>query len=99
MVLGHEGCGAVTAALDAKFRRAHEPERIEALVRMIEPGLKDIDPRLPPESQLGAAVEANVRWSMKQLAELPEAKKALQEKRFELVGAVYELRTGRVCLL
>jgi hypothetical protein len=36
---------------------------------------------------------------MKQLAELPEAKKALQEKRFELVGAVYELRTGRVRLL
>ena len=31
VVLGHEGCGAVTAALDAKFKRAREPERIEAL--------------------------------------------------------------------
>jgi carbonic anhydrase len=99
MVLGHEGCGAVTAALDAKFKRAHEPERIEALVRMIEPGLKDIDARLPPQKQLSAAVEANVRWSMQQLAELPEAKRALKEKRFELVGAVYELATGRVRLL
>jgi carbonic anhydrase len=49
VVLGHEGCGAVTAALDAKFKRAREPERIEALVRMIEPGLKDIDPKLSPE--------------------------------------------------
>jgi carbonic anhydrase len=99
MVLGHEGCGAVTAALDAKFKRAHEPERIEALVRMIEPGLKDIDPKLSPEKQLSAAVEANVRWSMKQLAEMPEAKKALEEKRFEMVGAVYELATGSVRLL
>jgi carbonic anhydrase len=33
VVLGHEGCGAVIAALGAKFGRAHEPERIEALVR------------------------------------------------------------------
>jgi carbonic anhydrase len=99
VVLGHEGCGAVTAALDAKFKRAHEPERIEALVRMIEPGLKDIDPKLPLEKQLSAAVEANVRWSMKQLAQLPEAKKTLKEKRFEMVGAVYDLETGKVRLL
>jgi carbonic anhydrase len=99
VVLGHEGCGAVTAALDAKFGRAREPERIEALVRMIEPGLKDIDPKLPPERQLRAAVEANVRWSMQQLAGLPEAKKALAEKRVEMLGAVYELETGKVRLL
>jgi carbonic anhydrase len=99
MVLGHAGCGAVTAALDAKFKRAHEPERIEALARMIQPGLKDIDPRLPPDKQLSAAVEANVRWSMRQLAELPEAKKAMEEKRLELVGAVYDLKTGKVRLL
>jgi carbonic anhydrase len=99
MVLGHEGCGAVTAALDAKLRGAHEPERIEVLVRMIEPGLKDIDPKLPADKLLSKAVEANVRWSMKQLAELPEIKKVLEEKRFEMVGAVYDLETGRVRLL
>ncbi len=99
VVLGHEGCGAVTAALDAKFRRAHEPERIEALVRMIEPGLKDIDPALAPDKQLSAAVEANVRWSIKQLSEFPEPKKAIEEKRFELVGAVYGLATGQVHML
>jgi carbonic anhydrase len=99
VVLGHEGCGAVTAALDAKSKRAHEPGRIEALVRMIEPSLKDIDPKLPQDKQLSAAVEANVRWSMKQLAQLPEAKKALEEKVFEMAGAVYDLETGKVRLL
>ena len=99
MVLGHEGCGAVTAALDAKFKRAREPERIEALVRMLEPGLKEIDPNLSPDKQLSAAVEANVRWSLKQIAQLPEAKKSLEEKRFEMVGAVYELKTEKVRLL
>jgi carbonic anhydrase len=99
VVLGHEGCGAVTAALDAKFKRAHELERIETPVRMIEPGLKDIDPKLPPEKQLSAAIRGNVRWSMKQLAELPEGKKALEEKRLEMIGAVYDLETGKVRLL
>jgi carbonic anhydrase len=79
--------------------RAREPERIEALVRMIEPGLKDIDPKLPPEQQLSAAVKANVRWSMTQFAELPEVKKALKDKRLEMVGAVYDLETGKVSLL
>jgi carbonic anhydrase len=99
VVLGHEGCGAVTAALDAKFKRAREPKRIEALVRMIEPGLKDIDPQLSPEKQLSAAVKANVRWSMVQLAELPEVKKSLTDRQLEMIGAVYDLETGKVSML
>jgi len=99
VVLGHEGCGAVTAALDAKFKRASEPERIEALVRMIEPGLKDIDAKLSPERQLSAAVKANVRWSMTQLAELTEVKRALKDKRLEMIGAVYDLEKGKVSVL
>jgi carbonic anhydrase len=47
VVLGHEGCGAVKAALAAKFQRAKHPERIQQLVELIEPGLKKIDPSYP----------------------------------------------------
>jgi hypothetical protein len=36
---------------------------------------------------------------MTQLAELPEARKALKERRFEMIGAVYHLETGNVSLL
>ena len=96
VVLGHENCGAVSAALASIYHRAEHPERIEALVKMIEPGLKDLDPKLMGEAQLKAAVEANVRWSMHQIAESPEGKKALEEKRFDMVGAVYQLETGAV---
>lgn len=99
VVLGHEGCGAVTAALNAKFKQAKEPKYIEAVVKLIEPGLKNLDAKLTGPAQLNAAVEANVRWSMRQLAELPESKKALEEKHFEVVGAVYELTTGAVRFL
>ena len=46
-----------------------------------------------------AAVEANVRWSMGQLLETPEAKARLVEGTTKLVGGVYELESGRVRFL
>ena len=48
---------------------------------------------------MAAAVEANVRWSMHQLLETPEAKTRQAEGLMKLVGAVYELETGRVRVL
>lgn len=97
VVLGHEGCGAVKAALSAKFHRAKHPERIAQLVEMIEPGLERIDPNQSAAGQLRAGVEANVRWSMHQLLSTPEARQALLEKQdILIVGAVYELSTGKV---
>jgi hypothetical protein len=42
---------------------------------------------------------ATKRWSMRQLAETPEGRRALRERRAMLVGAVHELRTGRVRVL
>jgi carbonic anhydrase len=97
VVLGHEGCGAVKAALAAKFHRAKHPERIAQLVELIEPGLERIDPKQSAADQLKAGVEANVRWSMHQVLSTPEARQAFLEKRDVLiVGAVYELSTGKV---
>ena len=43
------------------MNRDEDPEYIETLVGMIEPGLKDLDPKLTGAAQLTAAVEANVR--------------------------------------
>lgn len=99
MVLGHEGCGAVQAALAAKFKGAREHSRIELLLQDLLPGLEDIDPLLPHEQQLDRAVEANVRWSMRQVFDTPEGRASLEEGRKKMVGAVCELATGRVRLL
>jgi carbonic anhydrase len=99
VVLGHEGCGAVQAALAMKFQGARERERITLLLENILPGLRDIDAKLAPQKQLQAAVEANVRWSMRQLLETPEGKARMAEGVVKLVGAVYALKTGRVRFL
>lgn len=99
LVLGHEGCGAVQAALASKFRGARERSRIERLLDTITPGLDGISPDAPPEEQLKAGVEANVRWSMRQLMATPEAQARAAKGDMKLVGAVYELTTGRVRFL
>jgi len=99
VVLGHEGCGAVQAALAVKWQGAREPARIAQLLQNITPGLRDISAELTPQAQLTAAVEANVRWSMHQLLETPEARARLAEGVMKLVGAIYELKTGRVRFL
>jgi carbonic anhydrase len=99
VVLGHEGCGAVMAALENKLEGVRQRSRIQLLVDSILPGLPRMDPRLSRQEQLARAVEANVRWSMKQLLATPEGKRAVREGRAKLVGAVFELATGRVRFL
>ena len=96
VVLGHEGCGAVHAAMATKQQGVRERQRIAHLLDIMVPGLSALDETLSPPEQLDAAVEANVRWSMHQLLETPEARARKQEGLMKLVGAVYELKTGRV---
>lgn len=96
VILGHEGCGAVQAALAAKFHGARERQRIARLLQRIVPGLRGLRPRPGVETE---AVEANVRWSMRQLLDTPEGKARLKEGVLKLVGAIYELKTGRVRFL
>lgn len=99
VVMGHQGCGAVAAALATQHDGASHPERIELLLENIHPALVDIDVTRPPHEVLDAAVEANVRWSMRQLRETPEGRARIDEGVIRLVGAVYELETGRVRFL
>ena len=99
VVMGHQGCGAVAAALATERDGASHPERIELLLQNIQPALADVDATRPPHEVMEAAVEANVRWSMRQLRETPEGRERINEGVIKLVGAVYELETGRVRFL
>jgi len=99
LVLGHEGCGAVAAALEELHHGVRHHSRIAKLLKSITPALRDMDPRLPPRTLLARAVEANVRWTMKQILQSPEGKARIAEGRVKLVGAIYNLKSGRVRLL
>jgi carbonic anhydrase len=99
VVLGHEGCGAVKAAIGEKFHGEQHHSRIAVLLENIIPALDGLDPSMPSTALLGAAVEANVRRTVRQLLDSPEGRARIAEGRLKLVGAVYELTSGVVRFL
>src|ERR1043166_6868692 len=74
VVLGHEGGGAVSAAMATKYEGAQHRSRIQILVDSIVPALPDFDPQCSAVERLASAVEANVRWSVQQILNSPEGK-------------------------
>jgi carbonic anhydrase len=84
VVLGHEGCGAVEAALAAREPGAVQPARIAVLLRSILPGLEAIDTSQAPDAQL---------------RETPEGRARMAEGTMKVVGAIYDLQSGRVRFL
>ena len=99
VVLGHEGCGAIQAALETKYKDVQQLSRIQLLVDSILPALAGLDPQLPHPARLAQAVESNVRWTVRTVLESPEGRARLAEGRVKIVGAIYEIETGRVRFL
>lgn len=99
VVLGHEGCGAINAALETKYQGTQQSSRIQLLVDSILPALDGLDPGLPPLERQTRAVENNVRWTVRTIIESPEGQARKAEGRVKYVGAVYEIETGRVRFL
>jgi carbonic anhydrase len=96
VVLGHEGCGAVGAALASKHQGVQFRSRIQLLVDSIVPALPDFDPQLSPAEQLARAVESNVRWTLGRILDSPEGRMRVAEGRMKFVGAIYCIESGQV---
>ena len=99
VVLGHEGCGAIQAALETKYQSVQQRSRIQLLVDSILPVLDGLNPELPPPEQLARAVESNVRSTVRRILESPEGQARMAEGRVKCVGAIYDIETGRVRFL
>ncbi|MCM3903378.1 MAG: carbonic anhydrase [Pyrinomonadaceae bacterium] len=99
VVLGHEGCGAVSAALATRDQGAEQRSRIQVLVNSILPSLPEFDPQSSLETRLSKAVESNVRWTVQKILDLPEGRMRVAEGRMKIVGAIYDIATGLVRFL
>jgi carbonic anhydrase len=99
MVLGHSSCGAVNATVAALQKGNKLPGHIADLVRAMKPGIEG-------EIEQGGsnleqrAVAANVRHNVKRLQQAtPILAKMVAEKKLSVVGALYDLPTGKVALV
>jgi carbonic anhydrase len=98
MVLGHQRCGAVTAAIDAAAGKGSPDDaetRIGSLAALIDPAVKAV-----PEGtadRLDAVVLKNARLAATQLLkESAPLRERVAAKRLKIVSARYSLDDGKV---
>jgi len=99
MVLGHTKCGAVHATLEGKPL----PGSIPMIAKAIQPAVADLlknKKDATVNDLMNAAVEANVRYQMKQVMGSSELlRKAQADGKLTLVMAIYDVDTGAVRFL
>lgn len=94
MVMGHQNCGAVQAALEKKATEGW----IAGIVRAIQPVLKNHGE--DSTKNLKAAVQANVYSVVQRLRQDPKVFSPLvQSGKVLIQGAYYDFNSGRVNLL
>jgi carbonic anhydrase len=99
VVMGHEGCGAVKAAMLPSEERARETENIRFLLDQIVPSLEKL-PRIRDEkAKMREAVIANVRVQVQRLKDVKFIQDAMTSKKIAVIGAFYEITSGAVDFL
>jgi carbonic anhydrase len=98
MVLGHDQCGALKAAVDVVTKNAqlpgHLPELIAHLKAAVEKAQKE------EGSLLDNAIRDNVLLNVETLRNSePVLSNLIKENRLRVVGGLYDLATGRVEVL
>jgi len=99
VVLGHTGCGAVTATVEELRRPA--PDQSPGLREIVERVRPAVEPLLAPGRDTGAliaqAVRANVRLAVDELRRGSDLLRALAGRgALAIAGAEYDLETGVV---
>lgn len=99
LVLGHTSCGAVNATVDALQKGNTLPGHIADLVRAMKPGIEPAMKRTGPDLQQRAVV-ANVQANMRRLqTEKPILNEMVAAGTLKVVGAYYDLPTGKVVMV
>ncbi len=93
MVLGHERCGAVDAAL----KGGELPGVIESLVYAIKPAVDTSEGQ--SGDRLTNAIKENVRMQVARLKTSSVIANAIAQDKLKVVGAYYDLDSGEVSLV
>jgi carbonic anhydrase len=94
MVLGHDKCGAVTAAVE----RVPTNNHVQAVVDALQPALTLAEAQ--EGDRISTAIDANIRYAVKTLhASEPVLMGACAAGQLRIVGARYNLDTGEVKII
>ncbi|MEH2152996.1 carbonic anhydrase [Nostoc sp.] len=93
MVMGHERCGAVTAAVEKESL----PGDISTFVKAIKPALKRVKDQ--PGDAVENAVVANVQYQIERLQRSQLLTEQVRSGKLKIVGGRYDLDTGRVNII
>ena len=99
VIMGHEGCGAVKAALLPEGDRKGEPENVRFLLDAIAPSVKGLPKIRDQKAKMREAVMANVRQQVALAKQNPVVKAAVAKNTLAVIGAYYEISSGQVDFL
>ena len=95
VVLGHDKCGAVDAAIKTVRDGAELPGHLPHLVQHIVPAVKTA--MSEPGDLLANAIRENVLLNVEKLkTATPILSQFVEEKKLLVVGAIYKLRDGHI---
>ncbi|MEH2161495.1 MAG: carbonic anhydrase [Nostoc sp.] len=93
MVMGHERCGAVTAAVQNQSLLGD----ISTFVKAIKPALKKVKDQ--PGDAVENAVVANVQYQIERLQKSKLLTEQVRSGKLKIVGGRYDLDTGKVSII
>jgi carbonic anhydrase len=90
MVIGHDQCGAVKAAI----KGGEFPGKIGSIVEQIAPAVEIA--KNEPGDQLENTIKANVMLQIERLKQSPVISQLIAENKLKIVGSRYNLDSGEV---
>jgi carbonic anhydrase len=95
LVLGHDSCGAVDAAIKSLRDNTTLPGQMPSLVAGVSPAVKAVSGQ--GGDTLGLAIKQNVVDTIAKLGSAaPILSAAVEQRKLRVVGGVYGLRDGKV---
>jgi len=95
LVLGHDSCGAVEAAIKSLRDNTTLPGHMPSLVAGVAPAVKAVSQQ--GGDTLGLAIRQNVVDTVAKLSSAtPILSAAVEQRKLKVVGGVYGLRDGKV---
>jgi carbonic anhydrase len=98
LVLGHQSCGAISAAIKSIREDVTLPGHLPSLVAGLAPAVRSVLDR--PGDTLALAIRRNVLLTVEKLqSAAPVLSRYASDSKIQILGAVYELDSGKVELV